>query len=740
LNFRKALYLLFKSEQKTDYLIISIMLFSVFLVFFWTAIQQHFAIAGNIREGDTALRNYAINRNFKYINEIETEKLKNEALAKSRPVYDVYETKNISITEQCDDLFDYLDSLSGNNMPVSEAKYQFDKVFTNLRLSVESFETMYNNYKLNLFPARVRTIISTILECGYIQTFTHTRTNIDSIIVQYITTGEKTRQVKKISDIITESGLKNFILNYISLNFPVLTAGRRQAMADIVYGLIGQNLQYNLAATRQAEEESIAGVSTVYNELKKGAIIVKEGEILTKEKLLLLKKYSQIASINYPALCGDGLFFLAWFLVSLVFIFGSIEKIQKKKGSMLILCLQTVFIAVFFYLSGHTEFFAWLTAHIPSGYIIPFIFPVLTVYYIFGIQFTMAYTLIISIFSSFFVPVGQLNTFFSLLLSGFIIIRTAAKLKRRYSIWRAGGYNMLALFLLLFIQFLLEGWELPVFFKALAICAAVNITGITLVMSFLPLIELYLNLPTIFRLYELSDLNDPLFKELQLKAPGTYHHSMIVGTLAESAAKEIGENPLLARVGAYYHDIGKMDIPEYFIENQIDSDNRHDALEPTLSISIIKSHIKRGIELARNNRLPGMVIDIIHQHHGTTLIRYFYNRLQADQEKNRNLSKEDCSYPGPKPKSKIAAIVFLADTVEAATRSLRAPSPARIRSNIDKLVLERITESELSECGLTFSDIQRVKESFILVLTGIFHSRIEYPETETGDIQQRELT
>jgi putative nucleotidyltransferase with HDIG domain len=242
----------------------------------------------------------------------------------------------------------------------------------------------------------------------------------------------------------------------------------------------------------------------------------------------------------------------------------------------------------------------------------------------------------------------------------------------------------------------------------------------------LPVVEFAFRLTSDVTLLELSDLNRPLLRRMQLEAPGTYHHSMVVGSLAEAAAEAIGANSLLARVSAYYHDIGKLGKPEYYAENEpASSRSRHEKLTPSMSALVVKSHIAEGLELARKQRLPLAVRDAIPEHHGTMVMAFFYHKaLEADPAARR----EDYSYPGPRPRRKETAILMLADGVEGASRALAEPTPSRIRGLVQRIIDERVRDGQLDDCGLTLQDLARVREAFIPVLTAIFHVRAPYPE------------
>jgi putative nucleotidyltransferase with HDIG domain len=230
-------------------------------------------------------------------------------------------------------------------------------------------------------------------------------------------------------------------------------------------------------------------------------------------------------------------------------------------------------------------------------------------------------------------------------------------------------------------------------------------------------------------LLELSDLNHPLLKELAVKAPGTFHHSIIVGNLAESAAKKINANSLLARVGSYYHDIGKMVKPEYFVENEAGSENKHQSLAPNMSALILASHIKNGLDLAEKYNLPKIIRDFIPEHHGTSLMTFFYSKALSSKTA-QNVNEADYRYPGPSPQSKETAIVMLADTIEAATKTLKNPTTGRMNKLVEELIENKFLEGELDNSELTMRDLKGIIEGFASVLKGIYHKRIDYPKAE----------
>ena len=310
------------------------------------------------------------------------------------------------------------------------------------------------------------------------------------------------------------------------------------------------------------------------------------------------------------------------------------------------------------------------------------------------------------------------------LVSGAAASTVLQKAQNRMSLIKAGiliaGANCIAVIVVLLIR-QANLYEYP----ALLFWAALNgfFCGM-LTIGFLPPLEHLLNAVTPFRLLELSDLNAPILKKLFTTAPGTYSHSLMVANLAEQACQDIGADAMLARVGAYYHDIGKMENPSYFVENQTDH-NRHDEIAPRLSATIIRSHVKLGVEKANSLRLPKDVIAIIAEHHGNSIISWFYNKAT---EQETTVNSEDFSYPGTPPRSKESAIVMLADVTEAAVRTLTKPTAAKMEKFIQQLFQAKIDHDQLSESDLSFRDLEIIKKAFVRVLAGYYHSRIEYPK------------
>lgn len=350
-------------------------------------------------------------------------------------------------------------------------------------------------------------------------------------------------------------------------------------------------------------------------------------------------------------------------------------------------------------------------------------------------RIAFAGSLFVSILATFMVP-GDLRfdfflyTFVGCLAATFGI----AGQQERTGFFKAGGLVALANATTLVGLRLLfgpagAGWVDLAAGLANGLIVSVLATGV------LPLLEYLFDVATDFRLLELANLNQPLLKYLILTAPGTYNHSIVVGTLAEAAAEAVGANPLLCRVGAYYHDIGKVKKPGYFIENHAGAAGRHAKLAPHLSSMVVMAHVRDGVDLAETHGLPRAIIDLIPQHHGTRLVSFFYQKaLEATDPSLEAVAEETYRYPGPKPQTREAAILMLADAVEASVRTLEDPTSGRIQGLVQTITNTIFVDGQLDECDLTLRDLHRIAKSFTRVLTGMFHARVDYPggTLETG--------
>jgi putative nucleotidyltransferase with HDIG domain len=333
----------------------------------------------------------------------------------------------------------------------------------------------------------------------------------------------------------------------------------------------------------------------------------------------------------------------------------------------------------------------------------------------------MALSIILGILNDF-----SLEYFLVHLFGAFTVVVFLAGVRNRSDLTRiglkVGGVNVLVILVL----HLFRLWPLKTLEANIGWGLFSGILSSLIVLGTLPYLESFFSRTTNIKLLELADFNRPLLKRLMLEAPGTYHHSLIMASLAEQAAGAIGANSLLARVGAYYHDIGKLSNPDYFIENQQPNLNPHDPLTPTMSSLVVISHVKEGKVFAQQNNLDRVIVDCIEQHHGTSLIHYFYHRAL---EQNTEIKSENFRYPGPKPQSKVAAILMIADAVEAASRTVEDPSPGRLRDTVEKVINNKFTDGQFAECPITLHDLSSIADSMVSTLSGIYHARIEYQES-----------
>jgi hypothetical protein len=318
---------------------------------------------------------------------------------------------------------------------------------------------------------------------------------------------------------------------------------------------------------------------------------------------------------------------------------------------------------------------------------------------------------------------------FNFIFVGAVAIMSMKHLRERKNFYKIFIYLALAYIASTLFMILLGGGSSTEHLFEMFQGITSSLVSTFLVMFLLPVFETLFDITTDFTLMELSDLNRPLLKRLSIEAPGSYHHSIMIGNMVESVADAIGANGLLARVSSYYHDIGKLTKPEYFYENKGETVSKHEKLTPSMSSLVLASHVKEGVELGEEERLPRTIIDAIRQHHGTSVMSFFY-RKALEYDSPDGVNKDDFRYQGPKPQTREIALIMLADAAEAAVRSLEDPSAGRIRSVVESIFQNRMNEGELDESGLTLKDISVVREGFIKILTGMFHRRVAYPGQE----------
>ncbi len=490
--------------------------------------------------------------------------------------------------------------------------------------------------------------------------------------------------------------------------------------------LVLPNMIYNEAATEASREAARQAVEPV--RILKNSLIVQEGERVTERHLAQLEALGLIGSPSrIDGYFGLFLLLIIVFFVVLYYIYLFNREIYENTNLLSLLGLIVVITLVL-----------GLAARYFSTYLIPVAMGAILITVLFESRLAVLFNIVLALFLGFVVE-GELGFFVIALLGGLVAIYSVSQLKRRSDLVRAGIYvaaiNLAAIIAIFLLNrgFQFEYEYLREFSIAMLAGMGNGLFSAVMAIGLLPFLESAFGLTTSITLLELADPGRPLLRKLLVEAPGTYHHSILVGNLAEAAAEAIGADPLLCRVAAFYHDIGKIRRPYFFVENQFSGNNPHHKISPNLSSLIIRSHVKDGLDLAREARLPLAIQDIIGQHHGRSLISFFYQQaMESKENRERNIvpEEDEFRYEGPLPQSKEAAVIMLADAVEAAVRSLSQPAAGRIEGIIRRVIKDKLNDGQLDAAALTLKDLDRIGDTFSHILSGLFHQRIEYPEKE----------
>ncbi len=489
----------------------------------------------------------------------------------------------------------------------------------------------------------------------------------------------------------------------------------------ITQPLIAQNMDYNEIITEENRDLARRQVEPVV--VLRNTLVVSEGEPVTEQQLALLEDLGMIRGqqADYPGYIGLLLLLIIIFI--LVGIYMHIFVNEVFTNPSLLLLMGLIFIVTLLFSIGATYF---------SGYLIPVAMGVILITVIFGYKLAVIINLVLALMVG-LITGGDFSFILVALMGGLVSIYAVTRLSQRSDLARAGFFvavtngAVIVSTYLFFGNVSLEYGSLVNFSYSMAAGIGNGIFSSVVAIGMLPYLESLFGVTTAITLLELSNPNHPLLRQMLLKAPGTYYHSMMVSNLAEAAAESVKADALLARVGAYYHDIGKLKRPYFFSENQLSGENPHTKLSPNLSSLIIGAHPKDGAELGGKHRLPEPILDIAVQHHGTSMISFFYQ--QALEKNNREeVSSDKFRYEGPKPQSKEAAIIMLADAVEAGVRSLSKPTSNRVETMIKRMIREKLEDGQLDQCDLTLKEIDQIGEAFVYIMSGIYHSRIEYPE------------
>lgn len=488
-------------------------------------------------------------------------------------------------------------------------------------------------------------------------------------------------------------------------------------LREICESQVKANYFFDQSKTDEAIKEALKGVSKVM--IKKNQIIVKEGEPITQKQINILTELGLIGEdiskdYIYTYII---LFFYVLFVLILQYIYMKNENnkiLNNTKLVFLILLLNLLSLII-------ARVFTLVSV---------FLIPIACTPILMTVFLGSKISIIINSFNLLFIGIiigFEPQIILVAIVANIISSLTLKKVNQRNDILYSTAYLAVSSAIIVLSSGILLSNNIKRILIDVALATGGAFISGILAMGLLPFLESSFNLVTNMKLLELSNPNNLLLKRLLMEAPGTYHHSIMVANLAEVAAEEVGANPMLVRVGAYYHDIGKIKRPFFFGENQLGGVNPHDKISPVLSTTIIISHVKDGLELAKEYDVPTIVTDMIAQHHGTTLVKYFYYTLKNNSENPDLIKEDDFRYPGPKPQTKEAAIIMMADSVEAAVRSIQEPTLDKIEAMVNNIIKDKLNSNQLNECDLTFKDLEVIKACFLKVLKGIYHHRIEYP-------------
>ncbi|MFC1516040.1 HD family phosphohydrolase [Thermodesulfobacteriota bacterium] len=509
----------------------------------------------------------------------------------------------------------------------------------------------------------------------------------------------------------------------------------KNLIVDFAQRLIAPNITLNRSETENRRNLAAEEIKPVLHKIKAGEMLLREGERVDETQLLKLKAL-QVQSKKGRMLAGSaGTAILIFCLLVTTYILHIRRRSDLKrslnKNLLLIASLLVTFIilaaisaALFESLAKNAPF------SLPASSIffgVPIASGAMTICLFMGLDLAIPFALVLAVCTAVIFQ-NRFEIFIYFLLNSTMAAYWIQDCRERKVFINSGAkLGLLNVALATAITVLLADFSGYGFLWIWAFAFMGGVGAGIVTLGIAPLVEIAFDFPTDITLLELANLDRPILHRLMLEAPGTYHHSVIVGSMVEAAAAEIGANPLLAKVCGYYHDIGKIKKPLYFIENQTDGINKHDKLAPTMSKRILIAHVKDGVEMAKENKLGQVIVDTIKQSHGTSLITYFYEK--AKQLKGEEaVESDDFRYPGPKPQTREAAIVMLADVVEAASRTLDNPTPSRIQGLVQNLINKVFSDGQLDDCELTLKDLHKIAKNFNKILYGIHHHRIEYPE------------
>ena len=698
----------------------------LFFALLWMIAKPYFGVRYSYELGQIAQENVISSKDITYVNIKETERRIEEVRTRVPPVFDMFLLNEAELKSRVSSFFTSLTIDDTEELSIQELYEKHEQ-----GLSWESFTLLVERDAEQGYQQKVQDILGTIMQRGF--------SNMEreqfepfadkGLIVQKIRESEITVEKIEVDQIVTADELDRTVNEQINSFDERLSRQARAALLESVKLLMQPNIRFNASESEKYLNEEVGKVESVLNTIKKGAIVIRRGEEINEENYPKLRAITLHTSrFNLKAILGIGIILLMLLLLSVILLLDEGSAVDFRN---FILFSGFLLFAIFY------AYLITLIKALPDYFVFGVLIPVagitMTAEVLFKRKFSAVLATILPIL---FLLISNRDpyTFLFTMGSGLVAIYAVRFAEKRSDLLRASIFIVMANELLLSsIGFLMELSARD--FLTLLIWGAGNgIVSVVFSLGIIPFFEVILNLPTNFRLIELSDLNTPIMKKMQIEAPGTYHHSINVANMAENAARAVKANSLLVRVAALYHDIGKVPNAEYYVENN-PGESKHNYIKPSLSNSILKAHIKIGVEMARDMKLPREVLSIINQHHGTSLMKYFYHQALQDNPENE-IDKKDYHYQGPKPQNREAAIVMLADSVEAASRTLKNPSAARIDEFVQEIIEGKFREGQLNESTLTLRGLMKISIAFRRYLTGVFHSRIEYPDDK--DIEKKE--
>jgi cyclic-di-AMP phosphodiesterase PgpH len=691
--------------------------------------------------GDIAHSTVRAPRDIQVPDILTTDKKRKEAQQRILPVYDYEASLASSSTSRLHEIFNYIRNQQHakiKNHPQkltedirSRWKVPIDPSFV-WKLSKEENPNRFEKYLMDQLKKAMAQYIVTSREV----LFEHADKGL--IVRNRLTGKEEELPVTSIQDLRSMQEIMKTEMQRDAWN------GNEELgdNLDLLSSLLVPTIYFNSAETQSRRQAAESNSEPVFYQIKKGKVIVRDGEEVTPAIQAQLKAIRDAVRPGPPIRYTFGiLILLIIYLISLkkylnVHQYSEIKLRNKALFQMcgLVLLVHMVLVKLGFLVASSLSVvfsFGPLSQLLPYQVAIPFAMGALLLSILTDKPIATLYSLVFAVLVGVLTR-GDFYLAFYCLVSGIAAAFSIKRYYQRSALLRSCLWIWLANLLTVFIIHLLQ--ETPLVWSEIgfhAICTFISAMLSAAIASVLsPLLEWWFNITTDIKLLELSNLDLPVLRQLALEAPGTYHHSIVMGTIAEAAAEKVGANPLFLRVSALYHDIGKIRKSEYYVENQREF-NKHDTLNPRMSALVIINHVKEGLEVAKMLRIPSEVADMIPQHHGTRLITYFYKKAKdMENPELEEVKEEDYRYPGPKPQTKEGAILMLADATEAASRTLTEPSPARIRNMVNTLFRAIFEDGQLDESNLTMKDLNLIADAFVRKLESVFHHRIAYPGYE----------